>query len=48
MERLEEFVAGRRAYEDIEFDEFVLPVELWPDGSISTEDDEVFPKPNTD
>lgn len=44
-ERLRQFRAGARDFEDaITIEEFVLPVELWPDGSISIENGEVFRK----
>jgi hypothetical protein len=38
IELLEQFIAGERDYADtLMMDDFVLPVEVWPDGSISTE-----------
>jgi hypothetical protein len=36
LTRIQEFLDGQRDYEDaITTDEFVLPVDVWPDGSIS-------------
>lgn len=36
--RLQQFLDGERDFEDaITIDEFVLPVTIWPDSSISTE-----------
>lgn len=38
LTRIQEFLDGEREYEDaITTDEFVLPVDVWPDGSVSTE-----------
>ncbi len=43
QDRLLQFIAGEREFGDaITIEEFVLPVEVWPDGSISTEDGSVF------
>jgi hypothetical protein len=45
QERLRQFIAGERPFDDAVFvEEFILPVDLWPDGSISTEDGSVFGK----
>ena len=45
MERLQQFMDGEREYDDaITVEEFILPVDIWPDGSISTEDDHTFGK----
>jgi hypothetical protein len=42
---IQEFLDGYRDFEDaIVTDEFVLPVEAWPDGSISIEDGRIFGK----
>lgn len=39
LTRIQEFLDGQREYEDaMATDEFVLPVDVWPDGSVSTED----------
>lgn len=36
--RIQQFIDGERDFADaITTDEFVLPVKVWPDGSISTE-----------
>ncbi len=38
MIRIQQFLDGERDFDDaITTDEFVLPVTVWPDGSISTE-----------
>jgi hypothetical protein len=38
LTRIQQFLDGERDFEDaIETDELVLPVSIWPDGSISTE-----------
>lgn len=38
LSRIQQFLDGERDFEDaIETDEFVLPVSIWPDGTISTE-----------
>lgn len=38
LTRIQQFLDGERDFEDaIETDEFVLPVDVWSDGSISTE-----------
>jgi len=43
QERLCQFVAGERDFEDaIAIEDFILPVDVWPDGSISTEDGSIF------
>ena len=43
MTRLRQFLDGERDFDDaISTDEFVLPVKVWRDGSISTEDGRVF------
>lgn len=45
QERLRQFIAGERDFDDaIAVEDFVLPVNVWPDGSISTEDGRVFSK----
>ena len=45
QERLRQFVAGERPFEDaITIEDFTLPVDLWPDGSITTEDGSTFGK----
>lgn len=39
LTRIQEFLDGERDFNDaISTDEFILPVFVWPDGSISTED----------
>lgn len=39
MEQLRQFQNGEREFDDaIAIDDFILPVDVWPDGSISTED----------
>ena len=39
LTRIQEFLDGERDFDDaITTDEFVLPVDVWPDGSTSTED----------
>lgn len=38
LTRIQEFLDGERDYDDATTtDEFVLPVDVWPDGSVSTE-----------
>ncbi len=45
MERLRQFLAGERDFDDaITVDDFILPVDVWPDGSISIEDGSTFGK----
>jgi len=45
LTRIQEFLDGERDFEDaISTDEFVLPVVVRPDGSISTEDGRSFGK----
>lgn len=43
QERLRQFLAGERDFADaITVEDFILPVDLWPDGSISIEDGSMF------
>ena len=43
--RIQQFLDGERDFDDaIVTDEFVLPVDVWPDGTISIEDGRVFGK----
>lgn len=43
IEHLHQFLAGEREFDDaISTDDFILPVDIWPDGSISTEDGSIF------
>lgn len=43
QERLRQFIAGERDFEDaITVEDFILPVDVWRDGSISVEDGSVF------
>lgn len=43
MEHLQQFLGGERDFEGaISVDDFILPVDVWPDGSISTEDGSIF------
>lgn len=45
QERLRQFIAGERDFSDaIAIVDFVLSVNVWPDGSISIEDGSVFGK----
>lgn len=45
LTRLQEFLDGERDYEDaIVTDEFIVPVDVWPDGSISIECGRVYGK----
>jgi hypothetical protein len=45
LTRIQEFLDGERHFDDaITTDEFVLPVDVWPDGSISTEDGRKYGK----
>ena len=38
LTRLQEFLDGERDFDDaIDTDEFILPVDVWPDGHISIE-----------
>jgi hypothetical protein len=41
--RIQQFLDGERDFDDaITTDEFVLPVDLWPDGHVSTEDGQSY------
>ena len=43
--RIQQFLDGERDYDDaITTDEFVLPMHLWPDGSISIESGRIYGK----
>lgn len=43
--RIQQFIDGERDFADaITTDEFVLPVKVWPDGSISTENGRKYGK----
>ena len=43
--RIQQFIDGERDFNDaIVTDEFVLPVDVWPDSSISIEDGRAFGK----
>lgn len=43
--RIQQFLDGERGYDDaITTDEFVLPVDVWPDGSISIEGGRTYGK----
>jgi hypothetical protein len=45
LTRVQEFLDGEREFFDaMEVDEFVLPVKVWPDGSISIEGGHRFGK----
>lgn len=45
LTRIQEFLDGERDYYDaITTDEFVLRVDIWPDGRISIEDGSIFGK----
>jgi hypothetical protein len=45
MEHLQQFLDGEREFDDaVSTDDFILPVDVWPDGSISTEDGSIFGK----
>jgi hypothetical protein len=45
MEHLQQFLDGEREFDDaISVDDFILPVDVWPDGSISIEDGSTFGK----
>ena len=45
MERLRMFLDGEREFDDaVSIDDFILPVDVWPDGSISIEDGRIFGK----
>lgn len=49
QERLRQFIVGERDFEDtITIEDFVLPVDVWPDGRISIEDGSVFGKKSND
>lgn len=42
---IEQFLAGERDYDDaMTVEDFILPVDVWPDGSISIEDGRIFGK----
>lgn len=41
--QLEQFIAGERDFADaLSTEDFILPVEVWPDGAIETEDGRRF------
>lgn len=43
VEHLQQFLSGDRDFEDaIKVDDFILPVDVWPDGSISIEGGSIF------
>ena len=43
VEHLQQFLDGERDFEDaIDVGDFIVPVDVWPDGSISIEDGSVF------
>jgi len=45
LTRIQQFLDGERDFDDaITTDEFVLPVNVWPDGSISIEGGRVYGK----
>lgn len=45
QERLRQFIAGERTFDDaVAIENLILPVDVWPDGSISIEDGSVFEK----
>ena len=45
LTRIQQFLDGERDFDDaMTTDEFVLPVKVWPDGSISTEDGKKYGK----
>lgn len=45
MEHLRQFLDGEREFDDaITVEDFILPVDVWLDGSISTEDGSTFGK----
>ena len=45
LEHLHQFLDGEREFDDaISVDDFILPVDVWPDGSISIEDGRIFGK----
>jgi hypothetical protein len=46
IEHLRQFIAGERDFDEVVTEgDFVLPVEVWPDGTIQTEDGLRFGKP---
>ena len=47
IERLQQFLAGERPFDDaMTVEEYVVPVTVFPDGSITDEDGGIFPNPN--
>lgn len=45
LTRIQQFLDGERDFDDaITTDEFVLPVEIWPNGSISIEGGRIYGK----
>jgi hypothetical protein len=45
MERMRQFMKGEREFDDaITVEDFIFPVDVWPDGSISIEDGITFGK----
>lgn len=48
VEHLKQFIAGERDFDDaLTTDDFILPVEVWPDGTIQIEDGRRFSKQST-
>ncbi len=48
MEQLRQFLAGERDFDDaINTDDFILPVSVWPDGTIQLDDGRRFGKQQT-
>ena len=44
-ERVRQFLADEREFDDaVSINDFILPVDVWPDGSISIEDGRIFGK----
>jgi hypothetical protein len=45
LTRIQEFLDGQRDYDDaMTTDEFILPVDVWPDRRVSIEDGSIFGK----
>lgn len=45
IERLRQFMEGERDFDDaITIEDYILPVEVWPDGSVTTKDGRRFYK----
>ncbi|GAB1489164.1 hypothetical protein MASR2M8_16160 [Opitutaceae bacterium] len=44
MEQLQQFLSGSREFDAISTEDFILPVDVWPDGSVAIKDSRTFEK----